>query len=157
MVKGSGAHSRRRRTALLPTAAPAAAVTVLLFVSWRNVEETGDEARSTVRPSPFLIAASQARGTTLYQPLQPEEIGGILPGNITAFMSPRGPHKGQEVPHFDYGDGPRRYCNPYHPMRRTLRPCHGLLYTKGNWLYNSSLWPRYASRGKVLGCCERVF
>ncbi|KAF8283712.1 putative endo-beta-N-acetylglucosaminidase [Trypanosoma cruzi] len=72
-------------------------------------------------------------------------------------MSPRGPHKGQEVPHFYHGDGPRRYRNPYHPMRRTLRPCHGLLYTKGNWLYNSSLGSRYASRGKALGCCERGF
>ncbi|EAN94291.1 putative endo-beta-N-acetylglucosaminidase [Trypanosoma cruzi] len=140
MVKGRGAHSRRRRTALLLTAA-AAAVTVLLYLSWRNVEEAGDEARSMVRPSPFLITASQARGNTLYQLLLPEEIGGILPGNITAFISPRGTHKGQEVPHFDYGDGPRRYRNPYHPMRRTLRPCHGLLYTKGNWLYNSSLGP----------------
>ncbi|RNF14185.1 putative endo-beta-N-acetylglucosaminidase [Trypanosoma conorhini] len=164
-MRERGSHPRRRSPTLLLLAvfvAAAAATALLLLLLFLLLlrgaaGQEQEEMRPKLGPASLLPTASQARNTTLYQPLRPEEVEGVLPGNVVAFMSPRGPHRGQEPPHFDYGDGPRRYRNPYRPMRRTSRPCSGRLYTAGRWVYNGSLGPRYPSRGKVLGCCERGF
>ncbi|KAH9601696.1 PC-Esterase [Trypanosoma melophagium] len=152
---GKAGRSRRRRVTLCLAAS---IIIVLLPLLWIGSGKIDDEIGVEIPPKRhFPDKIVQDKESTLYEPLRQEEIDGIIPGNITSFISPNGPHEGQELPHFNYTNGPHRYRNPYNPMYRTSRPCDGLLYTKGKWVYNSSKKPQYASRGTVLGCCERGF
>ncbi|KEG10700.1 putative endo-beta-N-acetylglucosaminidase [Trypanosoma grayi] len=158
---GKGGRSRKGRAALPLTFVAVVILAVLLLVllllPWRDTRQLEDSAELEIRPTLPILSAPRVELGPPYDPLLQEEILNVIPDNVTHFISPVGPREGQESPHFDYGDGPSRYRNPYRPMHRTKRPCDGRLYTDGRWVYNSSRRPLYESRGKVLGCCEHGF
>lgn len=50
-----------------------------------------------------------------------------------------------------------RYHNRYPPMKQSKRPCRNGAHSRGRWVYDETLMPRYPSYGEILGCCQRGF